>query len=376
MIATISKQVFLPVASIDLIKRQKREIIARYANGSDLRGFLQVVTTLVPFAFAWWLAVQAAAISGWLVCAAVVPVALLTLRAFVLMHDCGHRSLFVSPRLNQAFGFLFGVITGMPQYVWAQHHNFHHTHNGNWERYRGPYGTLSIDEYDRLGAGAQRFYRAKCAMATAPLAGFIYLVFNPRFTWLRGTLGLLGHMVSGKFSAPSRPLRALAADYRTRYWKSPTEYWHMCANNLSLFGVWAVMCWACGPLLFFAIWIASVSIAGGGGIVLFTVQHNFEHSYASTSEGWDYDVGAIDGTSYLVLPGWMNWFTGDIGYHHVHHLSASIPNYRLAACHAEYKHLFGTVRRITLAELPAALHCIFWDVAARRIISMAEYARR
>ena len=364
------------MASIELIKRHKRALIDAYAIGSDRRGLAQVATTLVPLALAWWVAVHVAPISGWLVCAAVVPIALLTLRAFVLMHDCGHRSLFASGRLNKVFGFLLGVVAGMPQYVWAQHHNFHHTHNGNWDRYRGPYGTLSVDEYARLTAGGQRFYRYKCSMATAPLAGFIYLVFNPRFTWLRGTLGLLGHILRGKLAAPSRPLRAIAADYRARYWKSPTEYWHMCANNLGLFCVWAAMCWACGPLLFFPVWVASVSVAGGAGIVLFTVQHNFEHSFASANEGWDYDVGAIDGTSHLVLPGWMNWCTADIGYHHVHHLSASIPNYRLAACHAEYKHLFGAVRRVTLAEVPAAIHCILWDVSARRIISMAEYARR
>lgn len=372
----MTDQAILPVPSIDLIKRQKRALIGRFAASNDLQGFGQVVTTLVPLAFAWWLAVRAAAMSGWLACIMVVPIALLTLRAFVLMHDCGHRSLFASDRLNRAFGFVLGVVTGMPQYVWAEHHNYHHAHNGNWDRYRGPYGTRSIDEYERLTTGGRRFYRYKCSLASAPLAGFIYLVFNPRFTWLRGTLGLLGHLLRGKLAAPSRPLREIAAAYPACYWKSSTEYWHMCGNNLALFGVWALMGWACGPLTFFPLWVASVSLAGATGIVLFTVQHNFEHSYASGSEGWDYDVGAIAGTSYLVLPAWLNWVTADIGYHHVHHLSASIPNYRLAACHAEYRHLFGAVRRVTLAEVPTALHCILWDVPARRIISMAEYAQR
>ena len=362
--------------SIEFIKRQKRAIIGRYGAGNDLRGLRQIATTLVPLALSWWLAVQAAAVSAWLACIAALPIALLTLRAFVLMHDCGHRSLFTSGRLNRAFGFLLGVVTGMPQYVWSQHHNYHHAHNGNWDRYRGPYGTLSVDEYARLGAGRQRFYRYKCSMATAPLAGFIYLVFNPRFTWLRGTAGLVAHVVRGKLAAPGRPLRELAATYPARFWKSAAEYWHMCANNLVLFAVWAVMCWACGPLLFFAIWVASVSIAGGAGIVLFTVQHNFEHSYASGNEGWDYDVAAIDGTSLLVLPSWLNWCTADIAYHHVHHLSAAIPNYRLAACHGEFAHLFGRVRRVTLGEIPAAIRCILWDVRERRIISMAEYVAR
>src|SRR5262249_34843390 len=108
-------------------------------------------------------------------------------------------------------------------------------------------------------------------------------------------------------------------------------------------------------------------------IALFTVQHNFRHSYASGDEGWDYDAAAMEGTSFLVLPGWLNWFTANIGYHHVHHLSASIPNYRLARCHAENLHLFSDVPRIRLAEVPEAVTHILWDTAARRLVSVAEF---
>jgi len=119
-----------------------------------------------------------------------------------------------------------------------------------------------------------------------------------------------------------------------------------------------------------------VSVAGGAGIVLFTVQHNFEHSYASDGERWDHDTGAIEGTSFLILPSWLNWFTVNIGYHHIHHLSASIPNYRLVACHDEYQHLFVDVTRVKLSEVPGALKCILWDTRAQRIISVAEYQQQ
>jgi acyl-lipid omega-6 desaturase (Delta-12 desaturase) len=136
------------------------------------------------------------------------------------------------------------------------------------------------------------------------------------------------------------------------------------------------MCWACGGWVFFSVYLFSVSIAGGLGIVLFTVQHNFEHAYASSSERWDYETGAIEGTSYLVLPGWLNWFTANIGYHHIHHLSANIPNYRLVDCHTEYEHLFARVTRVKLSQVYGALQCILWDQHARRIISMAEYRQR
>jgi omega-6 fatty acid desaturase (delta-12 desaturase) len=109
---------------------------------------------------------------------------------------------------------------------------------------------------------------------------------------------------------------------------------------------------------------------------LFTVQHNFEHSYASDGQHWDQDTGAIAGTSYLVLPRWLNWVTVDIGYHHIHHLSAAIPNYRLARCHDEYQHLFSSVTRVRLYGVLGALKCILWDRHAQRIMSIAEYQQR
>ncbi len=99
-------------------------------------------------------------------------------------------------------------------------------------------------------------------------------------------------------------------------------------NNLVLIGLWALMAWLVGPLLFFVCYTISISLAGAAGIVLFSVQHNFEHSYASHHEGWDHTRAAIEGTSFLVLPRWLNWFTVNIAYHHIHHLSARI-NYCL-----------------------------------------------
>jgi omega-6 fatty acid desaturase (delta-12 desaturase) len=351
-------------------------MIGRYAKSDDLKGWVQVLTTLVPFALLWWAAIWCAGVYPWLTAVPLVLIILFNVRIFGLMHDCGHGSLFRSRGLNRAAGFLFGVLSGMPQFVWAQHHNYHHANNGNWDRYRGPYTTLSVDEYAALTRGQQRLYRTKCSVRAAPLAGFIYLIFTPRFTWLKGSAGLVVHTVRHKLAQPGVSLQAHARSYRTRYWNSPREYRHMLWNNLVLLSVWALMCWACGAARFFSIYLLSVSIAGGVGIVLFTVQHNFEHSYASDDQRWDIDTGAMEGTSYLVLPRWLNWFTVNIGYHHVHHLSASIPNYRLAECHAEYQHLFGNVTRLKLGDVLGALRCILWDTRAQRIISLAEYQQR
>lgn len=292
------------------------------------------------------------------------------------MHECGHGSLFRTQRLNHVFGFLLGVVSSMPQYVWSRHHNYHHAHNGNWEKYRGLYTTLSVDEYAAMTAARQRMYRLKCSIAFAPFAGLIYVIINPRLTWLKGSVGLVCHIVRGKLARPDVSIKAHAASFQTRYWQSGKEYWHMFGNNVALLGAWALMCWALGAALFFTIYLISGALAGGMGVVLFTVQHNFEHSYASDGGHWDYDVGAIEGTSFLILPRWLNWFTANIAYHHIHHLSAKIPNYCLIRCHDENRHLFSDVTRVKLSHVHEALKYILWDTRLRRIISVAEYRQQ
>ncbi len=364
------------MSSIRRIKEQKRIIVREHSQSSDLKGLAQVLTTFGALALLWWAAVISVGVSRWLTVAVVLLISLFTLRVFALMHECGHGSLFRSQRLNRAFGFLLGVVAGMPQYVWSQNHNFHHAHNGNWERYRGPYTTLSVEEYAALSAARQRFYRYKCSLAGAPVAGFIYLIFNPRFTWIMGSCAFVWHIVRQKMAHPGGSLKKHAAGFKPRYWKSAREYRHMCWNNVVLLSVWALMCLTLGTAFFFVVYLISLSLAGGAGIVLFTVQHNFRHAYASEEAGWDHDIGAIEGTSFLILPTWLNWFTANIGYHHIHHLSARIPNYRLIACHEKYRHLFSDVTRVKLAQVNQALRCILWDRHARQIISMAEYSQQ
>jgi omega-6 fatty acid desaturase (delta-12 desaturase) len=345
------------------VKQTKGDLIARYAKPDDLRGLAQILTTLVGLVALWALAVAGAKGPWLLTVLATALMSLFVLRAFSLMHDCGHGSLFRSPRLNRFFGFLMGVISGMPQQVWSEHHHYHHTTNGNWAKYRGPLAILSVDEFDALTPKQQRAYVQARHVRMAPLAGLLYMIVNPRLTWIKGSVALALHVLRGK----------PAAEFRTPYWESATQYRHMTLNNLVLLGAWVLMAWWLGPALFFTVYLISGGLAGAAGIALFTVQHNFEHSYATDDTGWDYHEAALRGTSFLVLPAWLNWFTVDIGYHHVHHLSARIPNYRLAECHAEFQELFGDVRRLRLADVAPSLKYVLWDQRARRIISVAEY---
>jgi omega-6 fatty acid desaturase (delta-12 desaturase) len=350
------------VSATRLIKEHKRTLINRYAKPDNFAGSFQILNTLLPFAALWYAVALSADVSYWLTAALALLMVLFLTRIFVLMHECGHGSLFRSGRLNKGFGFLLGVLDGMPQYVWSQHHAYHHSTNGNWAKYRGPFVVDTAEGYAAMTEKQRRTYQLLRRIWLLPVHAFVYVLFMPRYTWLKGSASLLWHFVRGK-----------RAEFSTRYWNSPLEYWHMTWNNVVLLGAWVAMSIAIGPVLFFTVYVASISLATAVGLALFTVQHNFEHSYASSDEGWDYDTAAIEGTSFLVLPGWLNWFTANIGYHHIHHLSASIPNYRLAECHDEYQHLFAGVPRIRLGEIPQALRYILWDTRARRIISVAEF---
>jgi acyl-lipid omega-6 desaturase (Delta-12 desaturase) len=360
------------VQTVERLKQDKQSIISKHAVPDDVQGFQQVLTTLLPLAALWPAAVWSAGVSYALTAAVILLMSLFLLRVFVLMHECGHGSLFRSPALNRAFGFVFGVLSGMPQFVWSQHHHFHHSTNGNWDKYRGPLTIISVGEYAAMDRRQRRRYRRARSLWLAPIAGFLYLIANPRITWLKGSASLALHLLKRKLAQPQVSLREHAASFRSRYWSTPQQYWHMFWNNIALIGACALMAWAVGPALFFPVYLISVSLAGGAGIVLFTVQHNFEHSYASGDEGWCYDTAALHGTSFLVLPGWLNWFTANIAYHHIHHLSARIPNYRLARCHDEYRHLFEDVSRVRLGEIGHALGFILWDTQARRLVSTAQ----
>ncbi|WP_420467982.1 fatty acid desaturase [Panacagrimonas sp.] len=353
---------------------EPRARIDEYTRSSNLIGLLQALTTVVPLAALWWAAILGAGSPPYLVTLlATLVMSLFLVRGFVLMHECGHGSLFRSAALNRGAGFALGVLCGMPQYVWSRHHNYHHATNGNWARYRGPLAILSVDEFGALSGRQQRAYVRARYIWMAPLAGFVYLILNPRLTWLKGTASLLVHLLREKRAQPRVSLRAHAATFRSAYWASPSEYRHMTYNNLVLLSMWVAMSWLIGPLLFFSVYLSATSLAGGVGIVLFTVQHNFEHSYASADAQWDRHDAALHGTSYLDLPAWLNWFTANIGYHHVHHLSARIPNYRLAACHRGHPELFEPVRRLRWRDVRPSLKFVLWDAQARRIVSVAEY---
>jgi len=361
------------MTAVDTIKATTPTIVKEYSERSDGKALFQNLNTLVPYFLLFYMAIESVSISYWLTAACVIVLSFFILRLFVLMHDCGHKSLFKTPLYNTLSGFFLGVLVGMPQYVWSQHHNYHHRTNGDWEKYRGPLNILSVAEYEKLSSAAKKKYQYSRNILLAPLGAFMYFIFNPRFNWIVGSLKFAFSVMLKKLKNPGESVKAIAAAQESRVWATGREYLHMTMNNIVLLSIWAVAGWYFGWATFFTVYVISLSFAGAGGLILFTIQHNFEDSYASDTKHCDYYRAAIEGTSFLVFPKIFNWFCADIVYHHVHHISAGIPNYNLEKCHKKYEHLFDGVKRLGFGDIVKSFKFILWDEAQQKIISIRQY---
>jgi len=355
------------------LKLEKTDLIEKFATRNNCFAMYQILSTMLPYFALFYLAIISLSISYWLTAVAIIGLIMFTMRVFMMMHDAGHDCLFVTARQNSIAGFIMGVMCGVPEYVWSKHHAYHHATNGNWNKYRGPLSVLSSEEYSQLSETKQKKYENSRNILLAPFGGFLYFIFTPRFTWIKGTIQFAFHVIKNKSSSPKDSLRDITDRFETKFWSNWKEYRHMAANNIVLIGSIVSASWYFGAVEFFTIYLVALSLAGALGIILFTIQHNFEHSYATGDEGWDYHSAAIEGTSYLDLPDFLHWFTADIGYHHVHHLSARIPNYKLRECHEEYEHLFEGVSRLKLKDVLKSFKFILWDEASGRLISIKEY---
>jgi len=355
------------------LKQAKPDLIKKYAQRHNGMALYQILSTMIPYMLLFYLAVWSLDVSYWLTGAFIFLLVLIILRVFMMMHDAGHGCLFVSPKQNRIAGFIMGVMCGVPEYVWSKHHAYHHATNGNWEKYRGPLAVLSSTEFAKLQPKQQRAYQRNRNILLAPFGGFLYFIFNPRFTWLAGSIQFLVHVIKSYLTAENKSWTAIRDGFKTKYWADWKEYRHMAANNLVLISGVIAACWLLGTVEFLTIFVIAMSLAGGLGIILFTIQHNFENAYATGTDDWDYHTAALEGTSYLDLPRILHWFTADIGYHHIHHLSARIPNYKLRACHEEYKDLFHSVPTLKLKDVLHSFQYILWDEESGRLITIDQF---
>ncbi|WP_017302476.1 fatty acid desaturase [Nodosilinea nodulosa] len=343
-------------------------VLAPYMKSDDRRATFQILNTVLPYVGLWFLAVKAASISLWLLPPIIILMVLFLLRCFSLMHDCGHYSLFRSKTVNRVMGFLLGSINAMPQYAWSRDHAYHHKTNGDWERYRGIADFLSVEEFDQLSAADQKLYGfIRQPLMTLP-GGFFYLAIKPRLALVLGIYDFVVYGIACLKRDGAAGLGAIISSHRSKHWQTAGEFWDLLFNNIFVVSSWLLLSRLIGPVLFFGLYSAILAIAGAIFICIFFVQHNFEGSYAHKTADWDYVRGAIEGSSYLKLPAVLRWFTADISYHNIHHLSERIPNYNLAACHRANSHLLKTVKTLRLSDMPGCARFILWDADSNSLV--------
>ena len=320
-----------------------RDTLAPFATPCRRRGLLAVATSVAPY-----LALSAAdyatlGISLLLTVALTILAAGFLVRVFVVFHDCAHGSLLPSRRENTTLGIALGLLVLAPFVRWRHDHAVHHATAGDLDRRgTGDIVTLTVEEY------AARSWRGRLAYR---------LVRNPVVMF---GLGPIIAMVIGP--------RIVARGARPRMRNS------VLATDVAVVALIGGLCWLIGWQDFLLVWAPAAMLAGSAGIWLFYVQHQFEDTYWQCNGSWSYADAALRGSSYLKLPRVLQFFTGNIGLHHVHHLNARIPNYHLQRAH-ESTPVFASVPTLTLWDGLAAVRLKLWDERSGRLVTFAQ-ARR
>lgn len=343
-------------------------VLTSYMKSNDLRATYQILNTVIPYVLLWVLAVQAASISLWLLPPIIVLLVLFSLRCFALMHDCGHYSLFRSKRVNRTIGFLLGVINAIPQYSWSRDHTYHHKTNGDWEQYRGVADFLSTAEFSKLNSFNQRLYEVLRHPLMAFPGGFFYLGIKPRIALMVGICDFISYLFTYLKQDLGIDLAQAISTHQSKYWHTAAEFWDLLFNNICVVGGWIFLSYWLGVGFFVSIYSITLTFSAAIFIWVFFVQHIFDGTYAHKTEGWNYLMGAIEGSSYLELPTILKWFTADIGYHNIHHLSERIPNYHLEACHRENIHLLSNTKTLRIGDMLDCAKFILWDSTANRLV--------
>jgi omega-6 fatty acid desaturase (delta-12 desaturase) len=264
-------------------------------------------------------------------------------RVFVVFHDCAHSSLLPSRRANAALGSVLGLFVLSPFRRWRHDHAVHHATSGDLDkRGVGDIITLTVAEYHARPRRSRIAYR---------------LIRNP---FVMFGFGPIMAMIVGP--------RIVARGARPRMRNS------VLGTDVALVFLVGVIVWLIGWRDFLIVWAPAAMLAGSVGIWLFYVQHQFEDAYWQAGDDWSYADAALRGSSYLKLPRVLQFFTGNIGLHHVHHLNAKIPNYHLQRAH-ESSPMFASVPTLSLWDGLRAVRFKLWDEQAGQLVTFAQ-ARR
>jgi omega-6 fatty acid desaturase (delta-12 desaturase) len=302
----------------------------------------QLTSTVGLYALTWCLAYRALEQSWVLTLMLTVVAAGLLVRLFVIQHDCCHASFFPSRRANDVVGSVLGAFMLMPHHYWRRTHAIHHATFGDLDRRSfGDLETLTVEEYLSLSRWGRLRYRLCRSL-------FVLLVLGP--TWQ--------FIIKQRFPWDM-----------PRHWSR--EWASVAWTNVAGAALAAVGCATIGwkPLLL--VQVPITLIWGAIGIWFFYVQHQFEDTYWQRHTEWNFERAGIEGSSFYDLPRWLHWFTGNIGYHHVHHLTSRIPNYRLPECFREIPELHG----VTRLDLRKSLRCArlkLWDEDTQRLVGFGD----
>jgi len=320
-----------------------REIVARYQVPSVPKAVWQLTSTLTLLIGTGILMYWSLDVSYLLTLALAFPAAGLFIRTFIIMHDCGHGSFLPSRTWNDVVGFITGVVTSTPYAHWRREHAIHHATSGHLdERGTGDVTTLTVREYLSSTRWQRIYYRVYRNPLTLLLFGPIILFIKHRW-----------------------PTRGIAG---------AREIFNVHATNIAMAAIAATLALLIGVRELVMIWAPVFLLAGSIGVMLFYVQHQFEDAYWRAAPEWDYATAAVMGSSYFRLPRVLQWFTGNIGFHHVHHLSPRIPNYSLERCHRENP-TFQKVTTLTLGESFRTLRLKLWDEERSRMVGWRELRR-
>lgn len=317
-----------------------KQIVAKYQTPSTWRAAWQIVDTLVPYGLLWYFMYLCAPVSWWLIPPLAVLAGGLLVRVFIIFHDCGHGSFFKSRLANDIVGFLAGLLTFTPYYHWRWEHSVHHGAAGDLDRRgTGDVWTMTVQEYLESSRWKKFAYR----LARNPVVLF---VIAPIYLFV----------IRQRFSSANA---------------KPRERQSVHAMNLALLGLAVGLSLLYGIKTYLLIQLMVLMVAGSAGVWLFYVQHQFEGVYWERGEDWSFVQSALQGSSFYKLPRVLQWFSGNIGFHHIHHLSPRIPNYNLEKCH-KADPLFQQVKPVKLFSSLKSLNFRLWDEKRKRLVGFGH----
>ena len=335
--------------SSDVKEKVKRLVrhCARYQDADDRRASFQLANTLIPFFAICSLMVYSFSYAYWITALLTIPASGLLVRIFIIQHDCGHGAFFSSRKWNNRVGRLMSVLTWTPYDFWRKTHNMHHAASGNLDnRGFGSIETITVKEYEKLDKSKKFWYR-------------VYR--NPYIMLLFGTPFFI---IVGQRIAKAEPFPFCEYKKHVTFQQIWKSVFGLNMVLLAFYGTLGLIFGFAPVLLTYLPIVVGTSIAGGW---LFFIQHQFEEAYWEHQEGWDYHEAAVLGSSYYDLHPILQWFSGNIGLHHIHHLNAKIPNYRLQECMDDNDDL-KKLNRITFWESFKYAKLALWDEEQRKMI--------